>query len=454
MFRISTTVITVLVADLLASSGDITSTWTSPMYPKLYSNDTTVNPLGRPITEDEDSWMGSLINIGAILGALPAGLVADRYGRKKTLIAVAVPHITAYLIYAFATNVYMFYAGRLVNGVSVGVGYAILPMYIAEVSEDSQRSTLSSTLNIFWSVGNFVPYAVGPYLSVRWFNLVLIVFPVSFMVLFMFLGYETPHFLVHKGREVEAVAVLTKLRKISVGSSKKEVKALQVAFSEHQDGQWSDIVRDKTLRKALIISVSLVVLQQFSGINAVLYYLQPIFEASGTQLSVPMCSNIFGFCLLLFSFFTALIVKHTGVKWLMGVSAFGSGLSLSLLGAFFYIKDCTNMGTESIFWLPIAGLIGYIFFYVIGFGSLPWTISSELFPNSVKAISAAAVAASCYLSAFIVTKFFNYLNGSVHRAGTFWLFSGLSWVALLVTVVWVPETKGKSFQEIQDMLKK
>ncbi|XP_050304749.1 facilitated trehalose transporter Tret1-like [Anthonomus grandis grandis] len=454
MLCISTTLFTVLVVDLLATSGDITATWTSPMYPKLYSNDTSVNPLGRPITEEEDSWIGSLVNIGAILGALPAGFVADKIGRRKTLIGVALPHITAYLMYAFGTDIYMFYIGRFINGISVGIGYAILPMYVAEVSKDSERSTLSVTLNIFWTFGNFLPYGIGPYLSVKLFNLILAAVPITFMVLFVVFGFETPHYLVHKGRDDEAMAVLRKLRKSSVTGAKKEVEVLKEAFSEHEDGKLSDIFRNKGLRKALVVSMSLVFFQQFSGINAVLYYLEPIFQASGTKLSAAVSSSIFGVFVFLFSFLTTFTVERAGVKLLMGISALGSALSLGVLGAFFYIKDSTDLGTENIFWLPIAGLISYILFYSIGFGPLPWTISSQLFPNSVKAISAAAVSAFCWISSFIITKFFNSLNDTIHRAGTFWLFGGLSLVALLVTILWVPETKGKSIREIQEMLQK
>ncbi|KAJ8942450.1 hypothetical protein NQ318_002662 [Aromia moschata] len=107
-------------------------TWTSPIYPKLYSNDPSINPLGKSITQEEDGWIGSLINIGAMIGPFIFSFIAEKFGRKIGLLCIAIPHITAYITFAFAKNVYLFYFGRLFGGLSVGGGYTLLPMYIAE----------------------------------------------------------------------------------------------------------------------------------------------------------------------------------------------------------------------------------------------------------------------------------------------------------------------------------
>ncbi|KAH0813528.1 hypothetical protein GEV33_009263 [Tenebrio molitor] len=125
--------------DLLATSGDITMTWTSPIFSKLYSNDSEVNPFGKPITTDEDSWIGSLINIGAMIGPFPYGFIGEKYGRKIGLLAISIPHIISYLTLAFSRTVYLYYFARLLGGIAVGGGYTLLPMYVAEVAEDSNR---------------------------------------------------------------------------------------------------------------------------------------------------------------------------------------------------------------------------------------------------------------------------------------------------------------------------
>ncbi|KAJ8977235.1 hypothetical protein NQ317_003810 [Molorchus minor] len=192
--KINYTVLAVFAAGLLATSGDITMTWTSPTYSKLYSNDTSINPIGRPITSSEDGWIGSLINIGAMIGPLPYSYIAERFGRRIGLLSISIPHMTAYLIFAFANKVYLFYLGRLLGGLAVGGGYTLLPMYIAEVSDDSNRGLLSSCLMPFWAFGNFLPYALGPFISIKVFNLILACFPVSFFIIFLLFGVETPYY--------------------------------------------------------------------------------------------------------------------------------------------------------------------------------------------------------------------------------------------------------------------
>ncbi|CAH2017738.1 unnamed protein product [Acanthoscelides obtectus] len=114
--KLSYTLVSVLAVNLLATSGDITMTWTSPIYPKLHSNDSTINPIGREITRDEDGWIGSLVNVGAMFGPLPFSFVSERFGRKIGLLSIAIPHIIAFMTMAFAESVYLFYLGRLLGG--------------------------------------------------------------------------------------------------------------------------------------------------------------------------------------------------------------------------------------------------------------------------------------------------------------------------------------------------
>ncbi|XP_066260141.1 facilitated trehalose transporter Tret1-like [Euwallacea similis] len=446
------TFLTVLVVDLLATSGDISATWTSPIYPKLYSNDTSINPLGRPITPDEDSWLGSLLNIGAVMGALPMGFLAGKIGRKFTLLIIAVPHIIAYLLFAFANNINEFYIGRVINGFSEGAGYAILPMYIAEITEDSNRAALSTSLNIFWTLGNFIPYALGPYLSIRTFNLILACIPSTFFVCFFFIAPETPHYLVQIGEYSKAELVIMNLRHCEKKEAEKEVGHLREIINEQQDGNLLDIIKNRKLLKALIISLTLIILQQLSGISPVTFYLEPIFQASGSSLSASISSTICGACMFTFSFIAPLIIHRTGKKWPLAISCLGDCLSLAALGAFFYVKEEGKMSIDSISWVPITGLISYIFFFNLAFAPVPWTISSELFPNKVKSVSSSSVAAVNWLLSFFNTKFFNSLTKTLGTAGTFWFYSGFCLFAVVFDIIWVPETTGKTFSEIQAML--
>ncbi|KAJ8931865.1 hypothetical protein NQ314_015131 [Rhamnusium bicolor] len=439
--------------NLLATAGDVALSWTSPIYPKLYSNDSSVNPLGRPITEDEDGWLGSLVTIGAIVGPLPFTFIAGKFGRKISILCIAVPYIISYCTMAFARTIYLYYFGRVLAGLGMGGGYAVLPMYIAEISEDSNRGMMTMTLNVFWALGDFIPFAVGPFLSIMWFNIILAAIPIVFVVIFYSIGIETPYYLVGVNRIEEAEKSLLKLRSAKNKGVPRELENIQIHLKEDEGGHFSDILRRKELRKAFIICMVLITAQALSGFSAITFYLQSIFEASGTSISPEISSLVFGLGLLMSSFFAPVLIDRLGRRILTISSCFGTSLSLLLIGAFFYIKDSTDLSTDSIFWIPILSLILFIFSLNFGLGAIPFTLCSELFPNNVKQIAASAVSSMCWIATFIITRFFNDMNAGMGIAGSFWFFSASCLAATIFSIIFVPETKGKSFSDIQDMLK-
>ncbi|XP_018576569.1 facilitated trehalose transporter Tret1-like [Anoplophora glabripennis] len=451
-FKINYTILVVIAVGLLGTSGDITMTWSSPMYSKLYSNDTSINPLDEPINSNQDALIGSLINIGAIIGPFPFSLMADKFGRKLTLLCVGVPHLVAYLSFAFANSVYYFYFGRLFGGIGVGAGYALLPMYLAEISEDSNRGVISASLMVFWSFGDLLPYVIGPFLSVLVFNLILACFPLVFLILFFLFGVETPYYWLTKNREDKAEESLMYLRSLNKKDVEKELEHIRKNFKREEGMHFTDIVHNPALRKAFLISISLIALQQLGGINAIAFYLQPIFEASGSKLSSNISSVIYGIGMFFSSFIAPLVINRFGRKTLVNFSCLGTTLSLVVLGAFFYIHDSTDLSTESIFWLPLVSVISYLFFFSSGISILPWTIAAELFPTSCKQISSSSVSSSCWITSFVVTQFFNNMVALMTTAGVFWFFAAWSLFSVVFSVLFVPETKDKSFREIQDML--
>ncbi|XP_023312416.1 facilitated trehalose transporter Tret1-like [Anoplophora glabripennis] len=213
-----------------------------------------------------------------------------------------------------------------------------------------------------------------------------------------------------------------------------------------------DIIRNPALRKALIISVSLISLQQLGGVNALSFYLQPIFDASGSTLSSDISSLINGIAIIFASFITPLAINKFKRKTLIVFSSIGMTFSLAMLGTYFYMHDSTSINVKPLFWLPLASLLSYLFFFSSGMSVLPWTIGAELFPTSCKQISSSAVSSSCWLTSFLVTQFFNSLVDLLTTAGAFWFFACWSAFTIVFTIVFVPETKDKSFREIQDIL--
>lgn len=438
--------------NLLAIAGDINITWTSPVYPKLYSNDRSKNPLGRPITQDEDSWMGSLMNIGAMLGTFPFGFLAQKLGRKVALLSVAPAHFIAYLSMAFAKHVYIYYFGRFLSGLAVGGGYTLLPMYIAEIAEDSTRGIYGVTLGVFWSFGNFLPYAIGPFLSIKTSNLIFAAIPVLFFVTFAISGTESPYFLLAGNKVTQAENVLMKLRSAEKDAVQFELVRIQMLLREETHGTWMDIFSQKDLRKFLAVSLCLISFQQLVGSNVISFYMQSIIDSAGTNLSSAFSSVGMGICFLISSMIVPFIIERFGKKSITIFSSIGNSISLSSLSVYFYIKEHTDWDISSLFWLPALSLVSSIFTFQIGLGITPWTISSELFPNKVRASAATAVSATCWVMSFLVTKYFDDMVDLLSNAGVFLFFSGMAIACAVFTYVFVPEEKGKMLGQVKDML--
>ncbi|EFA10059.1 Facilitated trehalose transporter Tret1-2 homolog-like Protein [Tribolium castaneum] len=431
-------------------------TWTSPVLPKLYSNDSDTNPLGKPIDPDIESWIASLINIGAMVGPFPYGFIAERYGRKVSLLLIAIPHIISYVTFAMSKTAYLYYFGRLLGGIAVGGGYTVLPMYVAEVAEDSNRGTLSVTLNIFWTFGNLLPLILGPYLSIFWFNIILACVPTSFFVLFFLVAPESPYFLISKNKMNQAETSLLKLRSNNKKVVEDEIRGIKSELAKNESQEtFLSLFKTRIYLKGLLISLVLIIAQQLSGVNALTFYTQEIFAAAGANgLKPEVSSIIIGLVIFGSSFATPFVVDRLGRRFLLLGSLLGITLAHLAFGAYFYLQTSTNLDISGISWLPLTSAVLFAVTFNTGLGPIPWTVSAELFPTSVKPYAASLVSFACWTTSFFVTKFFIDLKNGLGSGETYWLFGGFCSAAWFFTFFFVPETKGKSFQEIQEILER
>lgn len=383
-------------------------TWSSPELGKF--NSSADNPFDHELSDEETSWISSFMALGAVFGPFLFGFLADKIGRKITLLSIGIPFIISYILMTFVQVVEVFDVARFLIGMGVGGTFTVLPMYIGEVSENSNRGALSSSMNCFICLGLLSSYCVGPYTSVTVFNGILIVFPCLFLVLMFLFGPESPHYYVAKNEMEKASFTLKTIR--GGVDVKSELYEIQQSIEEAGNGSFTDLFKSKALIKACIISVSLVVFQQMSGINAVLFYSENIFEAANTGIESALCSIIIGLTQFLTSFITPVLADHLGRRLLLIISAIGMLISEIPLGIFFILKDNGN-DVDSISFLPILCLVAYIFTYNVGFGPLPWAIMGEIFPPHVKSIASSTTASVCWFIGFLVAKFFNQVQGAI-----------------------------------------
>ena len=426
--------------------------WTSPVLPKLQSNETT--PFDEPVTVGQASWIGSLLPVGAVLGPFLAGSAADKIGRKWTLLVSVAPFVPAFITSAFSSSLVAIYIARFVCGLGTGGVFTVLPMYVGEISDDSLRGSLSSMLQLFVTFGLLFSYACGPYLNLATFNLVCAVVPVSFLVLMFVFVPESPYYLIAAGKEDEAEDALGKFR----GRNKNEVsseladikKSVQSSASERNI---SDVLKSRGCRKAFVLSIGLVFFQQFSGINVVLFYAETVFEATGSGIPSDISTIIVGVVQVTFSVVTPMLVERQGKRLLLLWSAVGMAAPHFVLGYYFYQKENGN-AIETLFWLPVLCLIFYNATYCIGFGPLPWAVLGELFPQNVKSVASTLTASVCWFLAFLITKYFSVVASLIGNGASFCIFGSMCLLAGSFVYRFLPETSGKSLKEIQDILEK
>lgn len=410
------------------------------------------NPLPLPLTSQQESLIAGILSLGVAAGPILTAYLSDKIGRKNTMLLFTCPVVASFLIMAFANKVTLFYLARFLQGVGISVSFSVLPMYTAEISEDHNRGTLGCSMSLFCATGLLCSYAIGPFLSVKTFCLLCTLPPLIFAVTLWLFVPESPHYLVAMKRNETATEALMKFRgKTDV---EKEILAITKSVEDALDNKGAttlDLLRSKSFVKALVISMGLVCLQQTIGINAVLSYMQTIFSMAGSTLSPEIASILVSFVQVLAVAFSTALVDRLGRRLLLLVSASGCCLAECLLAVYFHLQS-KNFDVSTFSFLPIASLLLYIISFNLGFASLPWAISGELFTANLKCLAATVNCSACFLLSFVTTTFFPYLNGVIGIDGSFLVFSVFCVISCVFIYFVVPETKGKSLYEIQQML--
>ncbi|XP_057659403.1 facilitated trehalose transporter Tret1-like [Diorhabda carinulata] len=440
------TYLNIIIANILISSGDVSVTWTSSAYPKLYSNDTSVNPLQRPISPSQDDVLGSILIVGAILGPWPFGIIADRFGKKKILLLLALPHIISFLILGLAKNIYLFYFARFVAGFGLGAGYYLVPLYVAEIAKSSHRGGMVGVTNVFWCLGDFLSLVIGTYTNFSNYNFCLMCFPMVFVVLFIWLGIESPYYLMSRKKEETARKSLMLLRSNNHEEVTKELKSIEYFLRLHQDGKFFDMIKDEILRKNILISMFLLLCLTCSGFWGLTFHLELIFESCSFSLSPDTSAVIVGGVLLISSLFTPVLLDKFGRKPLLITSFCGMHVSLIILGIYFSISRIEVLASTPLFCLAL-----YLASFNVGACIIPWILISELFPNKFKNAAASYCTTLFWLVNCLVTFNFNKLHGTIGMNGIFYFHGVWCLIGAVFGYFFVPETKGKDFSDIQQM---
>ncbi|KDP40049.1 hypothetical protein JCGZ_02047 [Jatropha curcas] len=401
------------------------------------------------LTASQYSMFGSILTIGAMLGAITSGRIADYIGRKGAMRMSVGFCITGWVAVFFSKEYFSLDMGRFFTGYGIGVFSFVIPIYIAEISPKNLRGGLTTLNQLMIVTGSSTAFLLGSVISWKALALTGLV-PCIFLLVGLFFIPESPRWLAKVGRDREFKVALQKLRgkDADITREEDEIQDSIEILEALPKARFLDLFQRQYIR-VIFIGVAIMICQQFVGINGVGFYVSQIFVTAG--LSSGTLGTIAYACIQVpITIAGAMLMDKSGRKPLIMVSAAGTFLGSSMVGTSFLLKSLSLL----LGWVPIlavAGVLVFISAFSIGMGAVPWLIMSEIFPINIKGVGGSLVVLVNWLGAWIVSYTFNFLI-SWSSSGNFFLYSGFSLMTILFVAKFVPETKGKTLEEIQECI--
>lgn len=401
------------------------------------------------LDEIQKGWAASCALVGCIFGAAGAGVLNDWLGRKKVMLLAAVLFSVSAVGAAIPPNVTGFVVARVLGGIGIGVASMTSPLYIAEISPAAVRGRLVSVNQFAIISGMLVVYFVNTLIARsgdeswnieqgwRWMFASGLVPAVVFGLLVLFIP-ESPRWLTRCGRSDEALAVLARVG--GLGQACAELAEIKGAIA--REGGSAALLLRPEFRAPLVIGVVLAVLQQVTGINVVLYYAPEIFKSAGMETSTALNNTVIvGLVNLVFTVLAIWVVDRVGRRPLLLATSIGMGVSLVLLGGAFVL------GKPGGLWVLLF-VLGYVASFAVAMGPVVWVVMSEIFPTRIRGLAMSMATVCLWGSCFAVSQFFPIML-KLLAGYVFFVYAAMCVVAVGFVVLCVPETKGKSLEEIE-----
>ncbi|XP_044764963.1 facilitated trehalose transporter Tret1-like isoform X2 [Coccinella septempunctata] len=436
--------VTALIVSWVSMLVGYTSGYTSPA-DKSLRNDFSIG-------DNEMSWIGGLMPLGAVLGGLLGGPSIDYFGRKWTLLLTDVFLMLAWSVNYFAQDYYYLYVSRSLVGVGVGFASLTFPVYLGETIQPEVRGTLGLLPTTLGNIGILVCFTVGMVLEWKDLAGIAVLMTLPFLLIFIWIIPETPRWYVSKDKLEDCKKSLEWLR-----GNKQDITK---EFDDLVRNQKEQVLKNEKISdvftrsnfKPLTICLTLMIFQQFSGINAVIFYTTSIFRASKSTLEPEICTIIIGVVNVCSTFIANALIDRLGRKMLLYISSVSMAVCLGTLGFYYYFKDVTNMDVTDYGFVPLASLIVFALGFSLGFGPIPWLMMGEILPAKIRGPAASIVTAFNWASTFVVTTTFPIMNKSLGSCYTFWFYGLMVVLGFIFTVICVPETRGKSLEDIERLM--
>lgn len=401
------------------------------------------------LNDIQEGWAVANVLVGCMIGAAVAGILSDRFGRKKGLILAAILFSISAVGAAVPRSLTEFVIARLLGGFAVGTASMLSPLYIAEVAPAHIRGRLISLNQVAiisgmlvvsvvnWQIASPDNEAWNVAMGWRWM-LGSGAIPAVLFLVALFVVPESPRWLIKQGRTDEARHVLVRVG--GVERAEQEISEIRDTLA-HAGASLADLFRPG-IRLAVGIAVVLAVLQQVTGINAVLYYAPKIFESAEVTPAQALLQTIaVNGINLLFTLVAIWVVDRGGRKPLLLATSVAMGISLVLLGGAFHLK----LSSAWIFAFTLA----YVASFAVAMGPVVWVVLAEIFPTRTRGRAMSVATAALWIACFAVSQTVPWMFNHLGQAATFGTYAAMCAVAFIFVALFVPETKGRTLEEIE-----
>jgi SP family arabinose:H+ symporter-like MFS transporter len=403
------------------------------------------------LTSLQEGTAGASAILGCIPGAMFAGFLSDRLGRRRVLFACAVLYALSGVLSAVPRTFDEFLAARFISGLGIGASSMVCPVYIAELAPAAWRGRLGSIFQLGIVTGIFLTLFINGLIQGfggevwnatqgwRWM-LGAEVAPAALLFAVLFFVPESPRWLIQAQREPEGRRILERVG--GAAHAEREITAMREVVGQ-EEGRFTELFSPR-FRRPLLIAVLLMAFSQFSGINAIMYYSTKIFATAGIGVKNSFSSSVIvGLVNLLLTFVAIALVDRAGRRRLLLVGLTVQVVALAWVGAMFRYGGGSH--------LLLAAILLFIGAFAMALGPIPWIVCSEIFPTRIRGRAMSLATFTIWTSCYIVAQTFPMLNDSpvIGPARTFWIYAVCSLGALIFVAAMLPETKGRSLEEIE-----
>lgn len=413
----------------------------------------------------QQGWYVGCALIGSIVGVLFAGILSDKLGRKLTMIISAILFSTSALGCAISADFTQLVVYRIIGGVGIGVVSIVSPLYISEVAVAQYRGRLVSLYQLAVTIGFLGAYLInyqllaysesGSQLSMGWLNKIFVTevwrgmlgmetLPAVLFFIIIFFIPESPRWLIVRGREGKATGILEKIYN-SVSEASNQLKETKSVLTSETKSEWAMLMKPGIF-KAVIIGVCIAILGQFMGVNAVLYYGPSIFENAGLSGGDSLFYQVLvGSVNTLTTVLALVIIDKVGRKKLVYYGVSGMIVSLLLIGVYFLFGE--SWGISSLFLLIF--FLFYVFCCAVSICAVVFVLLSEMYPIKVRGLAMSIAGFALWIGTYLIGQLTPWMLQNFTPAGTFFLFAFMCVPYMLIMWKLVPETTGKSLEEIE-----